>query len=249
MTIPHLPTALRTVLPGTSGHPIYGLNLVQDEKVRVGTWNLEGRWSQDHLELLAAQECDVWLLTEVRDDTSLPGFGSHLTSARIDGRRHWAGVFSHSQIGRLPDPHPASAAAIVMGLVWCSSVLPWRSCGTTPWGEGTTTEKTSRALEQLTAVLPVGGLVWGGDWNHAMEGREYAGSLAGRAAIKDVLADRQLKLVTHRLPHCIPGLFTIDHIAVPEGTLIVDVTRVVAEGRRGDRLSDHDVYTTEIALT
>lgn len=216
--------------------------------MRVGTWNLEGRWSQDHLGLLAAQECDVWLLTEVRDDTSVPGFGSHLTAARMGERKHWAGVFSRSPIDPLPDPHPASAAAVVRGLVWCSSILPWRSCGTTPWGEGTTAEKTSRALEQLTAGLPVGALVWGGDWNHAMEGREYAGSLAGRAAIKNVLADRQLKLATQGFPHCMPGLFTIDHIAVPEGTEIVDVTRVVAEGRRGHRLSDHDIYATEVAL-
>lgn len=126
----------------------------------------------------------MWLLTEVQGDTSLPGFGSHLTTARVGERKHWAGVFSRSQIDPLPDPHPASAAAFVMGLVWCSSILPWRNCGTTPWGEGTTTEKTSRALEQLIAALPVGALVWGGDWNHALEGREYAGSLGGRAAIK-----------------------------------------------------------------
>ena len=209
----------------------------QDDGVRVGTWNLEGRWSEAHRELLAAQECDVWLLTEVRDDTSLPGFGSHFTVARMGERRHWAGVFSRSRIEPLPDPHPASAAAVVMGWVWCNSVLPWRTCGTEPWGEGTTSEKTSRALEQLMAGLPVGALVWGGDWNHAMEGREYAGSLAGRTAIKNVLADRQLQLVTQGLPHCIPGLFTIDHIAVPKAAEIVGVTRVVAEGRRGDRLT------------
>ncbi len=216
--------------------------------MRVGTWNLEGRWSQDHLALLAAQECDVWLLTEVRHDTSLPGFGSHLTTAKMSERKHWAGVFSRNQIDPLPDPHPASAAAVGMGLVWCSSILPWRTCGTTPWGEGTTAEKTSRALDHLMAALPVGALVWGGDWNHAMEGGEYAGSLAGRAAIRNVLAARQLKLATHGLPHCIPGLFTIDHIAVPKAAQIVDVTRIVAEGRCGHRLSDHDAYTTELAL-
>ncbi|WP_342372592.1 hypothetical protein PCC79_17135 [Propioniciclava soli] len=217
--------------------------------MRVGTWNLEGRWSQDHLALLAAQECDVWLLTEVRDDTSLPGFESHLTTAKMSERKHWAAVFSRSQIQPLPDPHPASAAAVGMGLVSCSSILPWRTCGTVPWGEGTTTEKTSRALEQLMAALPVGGLVWGGDWNHAMEGSEYAGSLGGRAAIKNVLADRHLQLATNGLPHCIPGLFTIDHLAVPKSAQIVDVTRIVAEDLRGDRLSDHDAYAAEIALT
>lgn len=165
-----------------------------------------------------------------------------------DGKA-WAGVFSCSPLQPLPDPHPASAGGAALGLVWCSSILPWRSCGTHPWGEGTTSEKTSRALDQLMAGLPAGGLVWGGDWNHAMTGREYAGSLTGRAAIKEALSGRQLQLATGELPHRIAGLLTIDHIAVPEGARIVDVTRVVAEGRRGHRLSDHDVYTTELNLT
>lgn len=229
--------------------PPTGWAVVQDGGVRVGTWNLEGRWSQDHLELLVAQECEVWLLTEVRDDTSLPGFGSHLTGARMGQRKHWAGVFCHGQFRPLPDPHPASAAAEGMGLVWCSSILPWRCCGTGLWGEGNISEKTSRALQQLMVALPVGGLVWGGDWNHAMQGREYVGSLAGRTAITEALASRQLQLPTQRLPHALPGLVTIDHIAVPEGTQIVEATRVVAEGRRGQRLSDHNVYTAELALT
>lgn len=43
-----------------------------------------------------------------------------------------------------------------------------------------------------------------------MEGPEYAGGLAGKAAIKGVLADRQLQVATRGLPHCIPGLFTIE---------------------------------------
>lgn len=215
--------------------------------MRVGTWNLEGRWSQDHLALLAGQACDVWLLTEVREDTSMPGFTSHLTSATMAGRRHWAGIFSRNRLQPLPDPHPASAAAIGLGAVWCSSILPWRTCGTEPWGEGTSSEKTSRALSQLTTALPSGDLVWGGDWNHAMKGPEYAGSLAGRTAIQEALASLQLNLATQDLPHALPGLFTIDHIAVPRNAQAIQAARVVAEDGRGKRLSDHDAYTTEWA--
>ncbi len=220
----------------------------QHERVRVGTWNLEGRWSQDHLALLTGQACDVWLLTEVREDTSVPGFTAHLTSATMAGRRHWAGNFSRSRLRPLPDPHPASAAAMGLGAVWCSSILPWRTCGTEPWGAGTTSEKTVRTLGQLTAALPSGDLVWGGDWNHAMEAREYAGSLAGRTAIQGALASRQLQLLTQSLPHALDGLFTIDHIAVPREARISAATRVVAEHQRGQRLSDHDLYATEWAL-
>lgn len=38
------------------------------------------------MELLLAQECDVWLLTEVRADVSLTGFESHLTAAKMAPR-------------------------------------------------------------------------------------------------------------------------------------------------------------------
>lgn len=221
---------------------------VQDDLVRVGTWNLAGRWGPDHLELLLAQDCDVWLLTEVRADVSLPGFESHLTAARMTGRRHWAGVYSRTPLRPLPDPHPASAAAFGMGLNWCSSILPWRSCGTVPWGEGPASEKTKRALNQLISSLPIGVLVWGGDWNHAMRGREYAGSIAGRTAIQAAVSGMELKLTTEDSPHRIPGLLTIDHIAIPQGARMLAVHRIVAQSPSGVRLSDHDAYTTDIQL-
>lgn len=116
--------------------------------MRIETWNLEGRWSLDCSGLLAAQECDVWLLTEVPNAATLPGFETHLTSAKMSERKHWAGIFSRAHLQPLPDPHPASAAALGGGLVWCGSILPWRSCGTAPWGEGTTSQKTIRTLRQ-----------------------------------------------------------------------------------------------------
>jgi hypothetical protein len=220
----------------------------QDERVRIGTWNLEGRWSGDHVALLLGQECDVWLLTEVRTDARLPGFESRRTTTRMGDRTHWAGIFSRSPLQPLPDPHPASAAAMGWGMVWCCSILPWRSCGTIPWGAGTTGEKTIRALDQLTASLPTGPLVWGGDWNHAMRGREYAGSLAGRTAIQSVLVERRLRLATEDQPHRIPGLDTIDHIAVPDGVQVLATHRVLAEDHSGGWLSDHDAYTTGISI-
>ena len=218
-------------------------------QIRVGTLNLAGRWSPHHLELLLAQECDVWLLTEVRADVSLAGFGSHLTAAKMAPRRHWAGIYSRTPLQPRPDPHPASAAAYGLGLTWCSSILPWRSCGTVPWGDGAAKEKTRRALDQLASELPVGALIWGGDWNHAMQGREYAGSVAGRTAIKAAVVDLQLTLATEDSPHCIPGLLTIDHIAVPQSARIHAVNRVVAEDHSGKRLSDHDAYAIDVTVS
>lgn len=214
----------------------------------MGTWNLEGRWSTAHRDLLLAGLCDVWLLTEVRDDTTIPEFDSHLTTDRMGRRKHWAGIFSRNGLHPLPDPHPASAAATTLGISWCSSILPWRSCGRMPWGEGSMTQKTARAVGQLMQSLQTGLLIWGGDWNQAMTGPEHVGSLAGRAAIKQALASRQLQLATQDRPHREPGLHTIDHIAIPNDAQLLDATRVVGQGVSGDRLSDHDAYIIEIAL-
>lgn len=224
------------------------LSSVQDEHVHIGTWNLAGRWSADHLQLLMDQDCDVWLLTEVREDVAMPGFDSHLTASKMTSRRHWAGVFCSSPLEPLPDPHPASAAALGMGLSWCSSILPWRSCCAEPWGEGTSREKTERALDQLVGSLTVGQF-WGGDWNHAMHGPESAGSVAGRIAIKAAVAHLELKTVTEDSPHRIPGLLSIDHIAVPKTSLVHSVNRIIAQDQAGKRLSDHDAYTTSTTLT
>ena len=117
-----------------------------------------------------------------------------------------------------------------------------------PWGEGAASEKTKRALDQLVSALPIGGLVWGGDWNHAMQGREYTGSVAGRTAIKAAVADLQLTLATEDSPHRIPGLLAIDHIAVPHNARIHAVNRIIAQDHSGKRLSDHDAYMTDITV-
>ncbi|MCC6497945.1 MAG: hypothetical protein IT193_16960 [Propionibacteriaceae bacterium] len=97
--------------------------------------------------------------------------------------------------------------------------------------------------------LPVAGLVWGGDWNHAMQGREYTGSVTGRTTIKDKLDRLHLNLPTAASPHRVAGLFSIDHIAVPADAHVHSVTRIIAEDPAGNRLSDHDAYTTEVTLT
>ena len=217
--------------------------------MRIGTWNLEGRWTSGHAELLLAQDCGVWLLTEVHEDTRLPGFARHVTTARMGSRKYWAGICTRGSLQPLPDPHPASAATTFAGVVWCSSILPWRSCDDSIWGSGSTAEKTARAVGQLMDSLPSEDLVWGGDWNHAMTGREYVGSVSGRAAIQDALTDRRLQLATQHAPHRIRGLHTIDHIAVPQTASVLGTHRVVGEDDRGNRLSDHDAYTAEIALS
>lgn len=214
--------------------------------MRIGTWNLAGRWSDDHLGLLLEADCDVWLLTEVNERTSLPGYAIHMSDVPMAARRRWAAVASRLPMASSPDPHPASAAAQVGATTYVSSVLPWRACGARPPWVGTRhAEKTAHTIDDLLLRLrPARPLVWGGDWNHALSGKEYAGSQGGRREILRALDELGLVVPTAKLPHPIEGLLSIDHVAVPAGSA-ASARRVVAECD-GKRLSDHDAYVVEV---
>ena len=217
-----------------------------DASVRIGTWNLAGRWSDDHLTLMLGADCDVWLLTEVGERTALPGYALHLSQGLIARRRRWAGIASRLPMASCPDPHPASAMAQIGATTYVSSILPWRSCGTrAPWVGTRHADKTLNSVDDLLLHLrPAGSLVWGGDWNHALSGKEYAGSIGGRLEVLRALDELCLTAPTADLPHRIEGLLSIDHIALPKGTA-TSASRIVAE-RDGTRLSDHDAYVVEL---
>lgn len=84
----------------------------------------------------------------------------------------------------------------------CASILPWRSCGTRdPWTGSTTAVKTAAAVACVEAATPV---VWGGDWNHALSGRE---------SILDAVDRLGLQIPTASAQHQI-DLLSIDHIAI-----------------------------------
>lgn len=85
-------------------------------------------------------------------------------------------------------------------------------------------------------------LVWGGDFNHALEGPERAGSLPGRTSIRTLLDDLGLTAVTSSLPHRLGGN-TIDHIAVSSFAEVNAVAHVDAR-----TLSDHDAYVVDLDL-
>lgn len=210
--------------------------------MKIGTWNLAGRWTPAHEDLLLGQECDVWLLTEVSDRLWLEGWHHVWTTEPMATERNWAGVFTADPLEALPDPHPASAAARVDGVTFCSSILPWRSCGTeAPWVGISHADKTRRAVDDLLAGLPEGDLVWGGDWNHSLTGAELAGSKGGRAAVRSALQARGLQVPTAKLPHRLPDCTSIDHVAVPVSWSAA-ARRVAATG-----LSDHDAYVVDIS--
>lgn len=217
--------------------------------MRIGTWNLAGRWGPAHLELLVGMDCDVLLLTEVNNRLELPSYVGHVTDAHMAAQRRWAGVFARSDVEPLPDPHPASAMARVDGITFCSSILPWNGCGQVqPWGEGNLAARTERTVACLLENLPTAGVVWGGDFNHALRGRVWAGSKVGRLHILATMKHLGLAAPTTSLPHQKEAMeHSIDHIAVPAAWRVTTACRVSALTSTG-RLSDHDAYVVEVSV-
>ncbi|MCM3515476.1 endonuclease/exonuclease/phosphatase family protein [Nocardioides sp. P86] len=187
----------------------------------------------------------------------------HVVKAQMARRRHWAGIWSRHPLTPLPDQHGASAMAEILGRRFCSSILPWRSCGSRepwavgrgpwavgrgpwavgrgPWAGANTTERT---IDTVGAIRQAAPDIWGGDWNHALHGREFAGSKAGRDHLLTALAELGLHAATTDAPHQIEGLRSIDHIAIPAtwSTRVEHHSALLDEGR----LSDHDAYVVEV---
>jgi endonuclease/exonuclease/phosphatase family metal-dependent hydrolase len=169
----------------------------------------------------------------------------HVTKATMAARRRWAAVASRRPMNALRDPHGASAMVEVDGLRVCSSVFPWRPCGTRPpWTGSSTAEKTEAAVASVLAQMPV---VWGGDWNHAMSGREWTGSIQGRRALVRAVEHLGLQLPTSDCPHQIDEQKSIDHVAVPAEWRVLEVERHRARSD-GTRISDHDAYVVEAEI-
>lgn len=214
--------------------------------MRIGTWNLQGRWDARHLAQIEVMDCDVLLLTEVSERVDMPSYDLHLARGLMSPKRRWAAVASRLPLLALPDPHGASAMVELAGLRVCSSILPWRSCGSrNPWVGANTAERTLAAVEAVEVSAP---FVWGGDWNHALSGREHTGSVAGRRSVLAAVERLKLQVPTGSLPHQIEGLLSIDHIAVPKSWHVIGTQRHPAF--TGEvRISDHDAYVVEVAMS
>lgn len=212
--------------------------------MRIGTWNLAGRWNSRHLALIEEMDCDVLLLTEVSERVELPGHDLHLGDLLMAPKRRWAAAASRLPMRPMPDPHGASAMAELDGLRVCSSILPWRGCGTrVPWAGATTAERTIAAVAAVEAAAPT---VWGGDWNHALSGRGYVGSIAGRRYVLEAVERLGLQVATATSPHQIEDLLSIDHVAVPK-SWVVSATQRHRAFVGEIRISDHDAYVVGVA--
>jgi hypothetical protein len=155
--------------------------------------------------------------------------------------QHWAAVLSRKPLTPRPDPHPASAFAVVEDLNFCASILPWKgSGGEFPWTGATHAERTEAAISLLLGKLPKENLVWGGDWNHSLVGAEVAGSKGGRSALLKAIESLRLSVPSAELMHRNNICNAIDHIGVPKNWSIMSAERIPA-----DKLSDHDAYVIE----
>lgn len=100
---------------------------------------------------------------------------------------------------------------------------------------------TGNALEELLRNLPKKDVVWGGDWNHSLQGKEHAGSIGGRRHIQETLRQLALQAPTANLLHRGDYCNSIDHIAIPKSWEIKSAIRIDAQG-----LSDHDAFVIEV---
>jgi hypothetical protein len=222
-------------------------------RIRIGTWNIQGRWTHLHRDLLTGQSADLWLLTEVNSKILgshgiVTDFYCHTSGNYMQKNRHWSAVLSRAPHEVLADPHAASVAVSVEGITYCSSVLPWAGCGRqidSPWIDGSLADKASEAVGEIIKRLPSSRVVWGGDWNQNLSGgRQFVGSAGMRNVIESALSLMNLKVATRNLPHRLPGFRSIDHIAVPSDWTVGAAERISAEG-----LSDHDAYVVKVETT
>jgi hypothetical protein len=212
--------------------------------MRIGTWNLEGGWSSDHTHALAAAACDLWLLTEVRPRVTMDGYHQHLTTATTQDGAHWAGILSRKPIDPLPDPHPASAAAWIDGLLVCSSVLPWPFAEEdTPWADDEShTDAMAATLADIETTLKANPSVWGGTWHQPLEGNIVGFSPRAQEAIWATVRLLGLSVPTasERTRHG-RGQHTVDHLGIPDTWEVLDLGSFAV-----DDVADHDAYWVEV---
>lgn len=211
--------------------------------MRIGTWNLAGRWSAAHAAVVADLDADVLLLTEVPVQTQPPGYACHAARELMAPEVHWAAVLSRLPADPRPDPHPASAAVEADGVLFCSSVLPWPRAGVHwPWGSAGHADRMRETLTSLAGEMNDRVVVWGGDWNQPLTGNLAGFSRTGRDLVGSTARRLGLQVPTSELPGRPVGQAAIDHVAVPAEWQVDAVGTI----RVADSLSDHDAYWVDV---
>jgi hypothetical protein len=214
--------------------------------MRIATWNLDARWSAEHSAFLCEQAADVWCLTEVppaaMPDGRIAGYPTVGSTGRMTQGQHYAAIAARVAPTVAKHPHPATVVADVGGIAVASSVLPRSGAGGQPGGVWVGERIDDWLADALAAIRVSGATIWGGDWNRNLAGGwQSVGMSRSDAAIREAVAAMGVVAATAALPHQKPGLFAIDHIAVPVSWRVVAAHRIAA-----DRLSDHDAYVLDV---
>jgi hypothetical protein len=210
--------------------------------MRIGTWNLEGRWTATHVDVMTQLDCDVWLLTEINRDTALPGYHSLVATVPMTNTTHWSGILSRRPATGVGDPHPASCAGEIGDLLACSSVLPWPLAREHwPWGPAEHQARFDDTLHDLRSFLEGRDVIWGGDWNQPLTGRLSGFTRAAQASLSEALNAMGLQVPTATLPGRNAAQASIDHIAIPATWHVPEAGSVQVTAA----LSDHNVYFVE----
>ncbi len=145
-------------------------------------------------------------------------------------------------VSEVEGPYEASAAAKINGVTYCSTILPWRGlkADSAPWHDSNHSEMTENSIKTLLSKFPTSDLVWGGDWNHSLVGKEHAGSMGGRIHLLEAIKQLELNVPTTGLSHRGNYCQAIDHIGVPLSWKVENVKRIDAQ-----ELSDHDAYVVD----
>lgn len=147
-----------------------------------------------------------------------------------------------------------SDAAAQKSVLAVSSVLPWRSLAPEErYFQG----KDMSYFEAFHHVLaytvrriteerrPGEDVVWGGDFNQSLSGRDYVGTARGRAQLLWASEQFGLRALTSDAPAMIHDRPAIDHIFVPSGWVVQDRLAIHCPTRDGKPLSDHALYIVE----
>jgi len=220
--------------------------------LRIGTWNLDARWSADREAVLLDAECDVWLLTEVSPDAiatdgCIAGNHVSVSSGRMARDQFYAAVLSRKPLTPLEASHGAVAAAAINGHTFMSCVLPFPNCKAPPdnlWRGENFDEMARPVLDVIRRFGKADIVIWGGDFNQNIAGKyQWIGSSALRESIVGVIDELDQQIPTSQLPHTrIEDGYTIDQIAVPKCWEVLEACRISSCG-----LSDHDLYVVEVA--
>ena len=216
--------------------------------MQIATWNLDRRLDSDGRALLMSVSADVLLLTEVPPDLVLEGYALTPPGAEMSRGQLYAAVASRldsvGPLRALACPHPATTAAVVGETTYVSTVLPWTSADGEHWPGESFSDRTVRCLETLRPFLADQlRLVWGGDWNHTLEGSLLGQTRAGRDLLGEILDELRLVAPTRSQPRGTLAMCSIDHVAVRGPVLGVEHQSASAGGRR---LSDHDLYVVTV---